>query len=975
MPFLAQLLTDKPFDEIKETVVRLTAKMDRPLLVLIDTLDILVGINDHTLATTLNFLIASGCMLITCSRKQEIEKLSIFIQSDKQVELDRYNEHEAKDAIQNYINICYPNWSKEGKKHQFSKVWELLDQQRSVARELNFEPLILRMIFETYVPEDIPQDINTQKVYDRFWEKRVLLDRSKDANERFTRGQLCHFLAKQIAFNERKGHSDTFPIQDLSKSWAQENQDSNFPFDTIEKLISIGILQWAKGKSAIRFFHQTFFEYTTAHYLISLRNNENRKTYISILLQDVMNFNFFRVPIIKQLIIQDFYGTREVWNAVMNQLREINNELSAQLVLEIIGKIQDTNFCIELCKNWIKEDHSKLQGVILKTIKYYPRNRIEVALELLQPYLYTAIENEIYSLCEKSFANIAPSTVYYYLCARLDEIKKSKDDNKKTLYRDALCSVMHYGVLSALNELSELFVCLKPGQQAGMLNSVVKLINGKSAENVAFFLEKIFDTVAQRENSETWPDFLKAFARVYEVTPETIIKIADKLKETKWRISISASILVGRIIGKTLVNENLLLQALKNVASDDHHTRMMNTEILYSANQRFSKFIMNSILTVDMSYYKDEDRISSLFRVVSGLKNIESATIFQFLEKWPWPKTKIGLAMRDIFKDLAYRDSETTKNWLLEKLKTSEEQLKGKIFTAFSILIQTDINIFNTSDLNNLYKVAFSSSNYIKEDFARVTGCIAKVDESLADEIFLRIFQEEGINYQTAAINSLNNCLNTCPEFILNQGDRIINLMSSRNTNLLHCFLEVLKEFPQSEARSLLTRLNNWFTPQLLQNIHDEKTLVELINILIIFAKEDTYLVLNISDSCRLVSKGVAGALSALYENITKYSDDANILMRCLDGFGKVCHFSQKRIGNSLRRGLPLLDQKLHDKKVTDMIFKTYKEIKDERALETLIRAALEVPSWTKDDTKILAQDQQLPSSIRGVLMTERKCK
>lgn len=535
IPFQAQLLTDKPWEQIKETVSQLRGRGDQvqPVVILVDTLDILVGIDDSSLATTLNALRASDYLLITCSRRQEDERISTIVQSDKLIELKRYNEHEAQQAIYKYINISYPSWSEEQKEQQFIKVWGLLDQRRRM-QELDFEPLILRMIFETYAPDDIPQDINTQKVYKEFWEKRVILDRTKDTSDQFKREQFCNFLARQIAFGQEKSHSDTFPLGELHRLWEKLDQTGSFPFNIVNNLTSTGVLQWATGRSAIRFFHQTFFEYTAAHDLLWITETQDRDSKIKLLLEDVARLNFFRIPILKQLVIQDFYERKLFLKEITNKLRSINSDLSAQLTLEIIGKIQyqDDNYCIEACKEWIEEEREKFENLICDTVKYYPGNRINIALNLLKAYLNTGRETAIYSLCKESFASVAPDLVHEFLHTKLQDIKKSDNDDKKGYFKSSLCAVIRYGAIGALDDISELLPYLKPGQQKGTLLDIAEITTKQNAAEVALFLGRIFDTIAQGKEGEVWHAFLEAFSTAHRWLPEKTKAMAQALIET-----------------------------------------------------------------------------------------------------------------------------------------------------------------------------------------------------------------------------------------------------------------------------------------------------------------------------------------------------------------------------------------------------------------------------------------------------------
>lgn len=135
------------------------------------------SVDDAALSAHLNTIRAKGGLLLTTCRRQEIQTLGSFIKSNRTLELRRYEEEEARAAVERYVDAAYPNSSENERRAQAKNVWELLDARRRI-QDLTFEPLLLRMIFEAYVPDKIPPDINTQRVYDHYWAQKVLGDRT-----------------------------------------------------------------------------------------------------------------------------------------------------------------------------------------------------------------------------------------------------------------------------------------------------------------------------------------------------------------------------------------------------------------------------------------------------------------------------------------------------------------------------------------------------------------------------------------------------------------------------------------------------------------------------------------------------------------------------------------------------------------------------------------------------------------------------
>ena len=246
--------------------------------------------------------------------------------------------------------------------------------------------------------------------------------------------------------------------------------------------MSSGVLQWAEGRSRVRFFHQTLLEFTAAHDLLSL-DRKSLHGYVKRLLEDVAGFNFFRSPILKQLTIQSFVSDEDLHLHLMQGLRRVNNELAAQLALEIIGKIPPVEKSQELAeksqaivRQWIVEEPQMLKGVICETVRHYPKRKTELALDFLQPYISSNRETAIYSICAETFSLSEPEIVHRFLHRQLPRVIESNDDTK-TYFKNALCAVARYGAANAIDDLLELLPAVKSGQQSAIVNGIAEALS------------------------------------------------------------------------------------------------------------------------------------------------------------------------------------------------------------------------------------------------------------------------------------------------------------------------------------------------------------------------------------------------------------------------------------------------------------------------------------------------------------------
>lgn len=967
IPFMAQMENDltavvRTVGHVKEV------RSQNQLVVLIDTLDLVVGVDDQKLAKTISELMALGALVITNSRKQEADQLGRLLSSNCRVELRRYSDDEAQQAIRNQVSIYYRNKSSIEQREQFDKIWGLLEQQRDV-RELDLEPLILRMLFEAYAPDEIPRDVNTQQVYRHYWHNVVLFDRVvKNADERMNREQLSRYIARNVAFGE--SHSDKIVIGSLAKNVGTEFQS---PSQTIEGLVSSGVLQWAEGRSSVRFFHQTFLEFTAAYDLLSL-DQDSLHRYVNQLFDDVASFNFFRAPILKQLTIQSFDTDQGLHLQLMRGLRQVNNELAAQLALEIVGKVPASERTHQIVRQWIEEEPQTLRGVICETVRHYPKSKTELALDLLQPYISSNKETAIYSICTETFSRSEPEIVRRFLHRQLSRVIEANDDTK-TYFKNALCAVARYGEANAVDDLLELLPAVKAGQQSAILDGIAEVLSAETAPHVDRVVRKVIDLIPEipgKHRNEVWDSLCRLTGELNRVSPATAQTIANWLIQNKiGQRDTNSALFVGRIVGRIIVEVPMVEPAIDELRSNDHFARIFNTGLLANAPPELSQHIIRLILGLDQKQFSAVDSIRALFTVVSSLSDISANQMLEFLSRWTWPTSGIGNPLVPIVKRLAATDPQGTKDWLLKELKQPEAH-HAKIIRALTLLIQEKPDTFSSAELHEVYEASFAQQGR-PQIIAAAVGAIATVDRNLAQTMFTRVFSEEGKYCQITVINSLVYALASDPEFALQFGTRIIDVSLQQHIpGLLDNYLVALKSAPRQHSALLLSHINSWFTDAITHQL-DAKILGELLALLRITAEADPDLSFRISQLIPIVSKGIAGGLAALYDNVSEHSDDPELLESVLQAVARVSTYNQVRIGNALSRTLPRLGQKIGSAPVIEMVMSVYKSIESEQSLRALFKAALEIPGWGPKENAALLADRDLSGGVRSILSTRTR--
>lgn len=945
--------------------------IEKKSVILLDTLDLIVGVDDIRLARVINACRQAGHFIITTSRRQEIRRVPL--KCNIELELDRYSDEEAKEAIRNYIRACYPTMTNYERSFQFDNVWGILDARRRI-QELDLEPLILSMIFQAYAPTKIPQDIDTQKVYREFWNKRVLEDRTVLSDEdRQTRIALCLTTAWCIV--STSDGADSFSINDL-KQYRGKYNGAEFPHDALSRLVSSGILHWALGGSHVRFFHQTFLEYAAAVYI----RTEDTDAQEGLLLELLSNFdsNFFRWnPIVKQIAIQAYYeGSTALSKYVINALTRIHSLHSLQISLEIGGKIGIGGIdLLSACKEWISEDPSLYATTVCEIVRHYPKQQIPLALQLLKLCLATHEETGIYTLCGDKLAFMDAIAVHSFLRQRLQYIiSHHGTDNTGAYFKKALIGVFSCGVHDSLQDLLSLYPIYKGGQQAGLLSSLAEIVGPDNVLHIARFCSTIVPLVIDAPQGEVRHSFTTLLTRIAAISKNDVMQIAQEIYDTKRWFSVqTAALFTGLIIGRFLLDTNKIRQHLESIDSPEPHARLLGTWALQQADSTLHQVILTEILKLDFAKIENHPR-KLLFKIVATLTDVAYHDLFAFVHNCPWPEDEVFPdEFRQIFVNLADKDDKATAEWLMSNINNSGPgQMRSRqLMNGIVGLILRDSKCINIDDLRRLYQI-ICMDDMMCLQFAKIAGIIAKEDPPLATHVFTDLLQSKIPNVRTSAIHSLKYSIDYNLPFTFAQGDKVLSLVNdSSGYGLLHCLLHVLRDYNGSEAELLLKKVDFWFSEEKLASISDETTIIELLTFLKVYGCDYPYDILNIARRCRSTSQGLCGALSEVYSNVAMSIQDGKSLSFILEQIMIMANYNQRHIRHAVRKTLPVISRKIGHEDVFKMFFAKYPAIESNAAFESLVRVLISIPEWSYNETQKLLDDANLPPQVRSVLLSK----
>ncbi|WP_280721386.1 toll/interleukin-1 receptor domain-containing protein [Kitasatospora sp. MAA4] len=257
-------------------------------VLLVDTLDLLMHSADtRRIVSDLLQLAQRGDirMVVTC-RPGEAALLQPGEEEGAGLRLIRlglYDDAERQSAVAGYTETFYglgpsrmlaASDLRDVQAHVFSAVYQDLP-----LREVCDNPLTLRLLFELYAPNRPDRQVDVASLYDRFWELRIRRDarggengatgpvrRVEDGDDsaadlRGTARTLAQFMLGS-------GNPEVSLSQASSEIARLEPMELAEVSRRIELLVRRGVLAVSPASGTVRFFHQTFFEYAAAQFLV-----------------------------------------------------------------------------------------------------------------------------------------------------------------------------------------------------------------------------------------------------------------------------------------------------------------------------------------------------------------------------------------------------------------------------------------------------------------------------------------------------------------------------------------------------------------------------------------------------------------------------------------------------------------------------------------------------------------------------------
>lgn len=248
--------------ELNFAVDLIKSKGKKPII-LLDTADILLGNeNDrYFLIDIISSLREYGCAIIVTTRPQEARYLRLL--ELHRIDLRDYNDQELEDAVNSHVNRFYAHSELRDLSEHVNRIRNAVFCGLPI-RDVCTNPLTLRMLFVLYAPEEVSLEINVFKLYEDFWDKRVIEDlRAGSPYPQQRKGDLSGTASAiaLIMLAEGSPEIDERIVKKILPDMGDIDEEINY-------LVSRGIIHRSEGRT-IRFFHQTFFEHSAARGLLA----------------------------------------------------------------------------------------------------------------------------------------------------------------------------------------------------------------------------------------------------------------------------------------------------------------------------------------------------------------------------------------------------------------------------------------------------------------------------------------------------------------------------------------------------------------------------------------------------------------------------------------------------------------------------------------------------------------------------------
>ena len=294
-----QLGTDQDIIDV-ELAIQYRNNLNKKNIIFIDTADLLLhnGATLNLFQKALRVWQERGALTIFSTRIREADKLrdSDFYSTH----LNRYTETELALAIKNYIRCYYDN-----------SIIGYTDLQKESQRIINAvanghpikevceNPLTLKMLFQVYQGKDVSLEINIYQLYKTYWQNKVVID---NRNERFDIEINLSEPAFLISLTMWFLGTPIITSQEWEKFTNTFTKFRNKFSD--RELIDRGVIKKSNIHQTIyniEFFHQTFFEHTSARAFLQYGSVKSLKWLEKQIINDPANL--FVIPIFEQLLL------------------------------------------------------------------------------------------------------------------------------------------------------------------------------------------------------------------------------------------------------------------------------------------------------------------------------------------------------------------------------------------------------------------------------------------------------------------------------------------------------------------------------------------------------------------------------------------------------------------------------------------------------------------------------------------------
>lgn len=377
-------------------------------IVLIDTIDVLLHDEqraDH-LQVVLRHFHKLGIRIVLTSRPAEFKRLKPLIKDLGITEayLSVYDEEELAVAIQRHLPVFAYHKTIDDPERAVKQLLEIASNNKPLA-DLCRTPLTLRMLFSLYRPFDIPTEINVFKLYNAYWERKVVRDlrvadvlatqASVDAD---LSAPAMHLALLMLA----EGEVEINPM--AHEAWFLKK---NILKSSVRTLLSRGVLKGSL-ETRLSFFHQTFFEHAAARALFLTKENRGlellrlRIKKMHAEAEGGFGGQLFLAPVLQQfLLLASTSSIKDKAEAYINELLQGHSAVDHDTAIYSYALFTNpTPFLVQNVQARLQLLNKELIKRFLDLAPSIPRDRADYLFEELAIIWRRKIWNERYSIIQ-----------------------------------------------------------------------------------------------------------------------------------------------------------------------------------------------------------------------------------------------------------------------------------------------------------------------------------------------------------------------------------------------------------------------------------------------------------------------------------------------------------------------------------------------------------------------------------------------